>query len=82
MVGDLWPSIFATATLNNFLIVPFSVPVAAASQIVISRWQAAHHSIRAWAYRISIKKVSPAPVLSLTDVIYKLKGKVPFIFNQ
>jgi hypothetical protein len=36
-------------------------PVAAASQIVITRWQTAHHSNRAWAYRMSIKKLGPAP---------------------
>jgi hypothetical protein len=36
------------------------IPVAAASQIVFSRLQTAHHYNRAWAYRRSIKKLSPA----------------------
>jgi hypothetical protein len=43
----------------------FTVPLAAASQIVISKWQTAHHSNRKWAYRISIKKLNPAPGIEL-----------------
>jgi hypothetical protein len=39
--------------------------VAAASQIIISRWQTANHFNRAWAYRLSIKKLSPAPGIKL-----------------
>jgi hypothetical protein len=42
-----------------------TVPVAAASQIVISRRQNAHHSNWAWAYRISIKKLSPTAGMKL-----------------
>jgi hypothetical protein len=42
-----------------------TVPVAAGSRIEISRRQTAHHLNRAWAYRISVKKLSPAPGIKL-----------------
>jgi hypothetical protein len=39
--------------------------VAAASQLEITRWQTAHHSNWAWAYRMPIKKLGPAPGIKL-----------------
>jgi hypothetical protein len=40
-------------------------PVVAASQIVITRGQTAHHSNRAWTYRMSLKKLDPASGIKL-----------------
>jgi hypothetical protein len=42
-----------------------TVPMAAASQIVISRWQTTHHTNCTWAYRIPIKNLSLAPGIEL-----------------